>query len=204
MTAGAWKHATRGLNIRRKPMLLVALIVTIRVYDYTALAPADLTAAQVEAECILQQAGIAVQWLDCRTVVRGDGNRCNQPLRDAGEFVLRLQTGARTATAQGTHVSLGSSLLNHTNRSGVLVTIDPGQAYAVALDAGAAAPAVLGRAIAHELGHLLLGTSQHSPSGLMRRLWSQRELRDNYPQDWTFSAEEAQRIRAGLTKELGN
>jgi hypothetical protein len=35
---------------------------------------------------------------------------------------------------------------------------------------------VLGHAIAHELGHLLLGVDAHSPEGLMRAHWTSRDL----------------------------
>jgi len=45
---------------------------------------------------------------------------------------------------------------------------------------------LLGRAVAHEIGHLLLGTSQHADAGLMRAHWSDRELQQGSEADWTF------------------
>jgi len=38
-------------------------------------------------------------------------------------------------------------------------------------------PVLLGRAMAHEIGHLLLGTHSHSSKGIMRPFWSDRDLR---------------------------
>jgi len=35
---------------------------------------------------------------------------------------------------------------------------------------------VLGHALAHEVGHLLLGKDSHSPNGVMRALWTEKEL----------------------------
>ena len=58
--------------------------------------------------------------------------------------------------------------------------------------------AVLGRAIAHEVGHVLIGSSSHARSGLMRALWSQKELRENNPADWLFSPREISAMRHGL------
>ena len=50
------------------------------------------------------------------------------------------------------------------------MTIDPRLVGAVAAQAEADPSLVLGRAIAHELGHLLIGTTRHSTHGLMRAL----------------------------------
>jgi hypothetical protein len=36
--------------------------------------------------------------------------------------------------------------------------------------------AVLGNIVAHEVGHLLLGTGQHSASGIMAASWSHKQL----------------------------
>jgi len=36
--------------------------------------------------------------------------------------------------------------------------------------------ALLGRALAHEVGHLLLRSPGHSPGGLMRAVWTDEEL----------------------------
>jgi len=38
-------------------------------------------------------------------------------------------------------------------------------------------PPILGAAIAHELGHLLLGSNSHSPTGIMRGQWDRSYLR---------------------------
>jgi hypothetical protein len=66
----------------------------------------------------------------------------------------------------------------------------------VAASAGVDAPRLLGRAIAHELGHLLLGRTQHSESGIMRAAWSRQELQRNEVVDWRFSEPDATQIRA--------
>jgi multidrug efflux pump subunit AcrA (membrane-fusion protein) len=86
----------------------------------------------------------------------------------------------------------------------LLITIDPRLVRNVAAKAAADPSTVLGRALAHELGHLLMGTAEHSPRGLMRELWSQLELRQNNAADWCFLADQVAIMKSALTKELGN
>ena len=57
---------------------------------------------------------------------------------------------------------------------------------------------LLGRAIAHEIGHLLLDTNQHASTGLMRATWSRSELRRDKPADWHFLGDEADTMRTAL------
>jgi hypothetical protein len=54
---------------------------------------------------------------------------------------------------------------------------------------------LLGRAVAHELGHLLLGMAAHAPSGLMKARWSERPMQALAPGDWVFSEIEARQLR---------
>jgi hypothetical protein len=49
---------------------------------------------------------------------------------------------------------------------------------------------LLGRAIAHEVGHLLLGTNAHAPRGLMREIWTDAELALERREDWLFAPSE--------------
>ena len=58
----------------------------------------------------------------------------------------------------------------------------------------------LGNVISHEAGHLLIGMAGHSGGGLMRALWTQRELRRNEAADWKFSSDQAELMRRGLAR----
>jgi hypothetical protein len=72
----------------------------------------------------------------------------------------------------------------------------------IARRAGADAATVLGRAIAHEIGHLLLNSNAHPESGLMRAAWSQRELRGSAPAHWQFLEPEIQKMRAAAQHRI--
>jgi hypothetical protein len=58
---------------------------------------------------------------------------------------------------------------------------------------------LLGRTIAHEIGHLLLATNTHGTSGLMREVWSPEELLASRSDDWILHPFEVAAIRQRLT-----
>jgi hypothetical protein len=49
---------------------------------------------------------------------------------------------------------------------------------------------LLGRVIAHEIGHLLLSGAPHEAAGLMRSRWSENEVRDQRLLDWRWSSQD--------------
>jgi hypothetical protein len=185
-------------------VLLAAAIVTIRIYNYAGVAPAELAAARADTDRIFQDVGISLEWKICRVPNATGGDACTELLRDRGEFVLRLRASADTrisshaALGDSSGDSLGDSLIDGRTGGGVLITIDPRRVRSIAAQAGLAPAILLGRAIAHEVGHLLIGTPDHSAHGLMRALWKQQELRANNPVDWRFTADQAEAMRLGI------
>jgi hypothetical protein len=85
----------------------------------------------------------------------------------------------------------------------VLATIYIDRVEWLAHEAGGDSRALLGRAIAHELGHLLLASTSHGPIGLMRALWSQDEVRRGLVRDWTFAPTDLQAIRSRALRLTG-
>jgi len=55
--------------------------------------------------------------------------------------------------------------------------------------------AILGHVMAHEIGHLLLGSHSHSQSGIMQGQWHQDELSRIFEGRLLFTAEQAAQIR---------
>jgi hypothetical protein len=186
---------------------LLAAMVMIRTYNYLPVPPDDIARARATADRTFQDAGISLQWVDCAATSSGverpsfivDPQECAQPLREGSEFVLRLVSPPVDAHHSSSRiVAMGSSLINHDSRAGALTTVDPELVQKIARGAGVDFATLLGRAIAHEMGHLLLGHSQHSRDGLMRAIWSQDELRGSRTAGWKFSAAEATQMRQGL------
>jgi hypothetical protein len=93
---------------------------------------------------------------------------------------------------------LGQALIDSQARAGVLATVFIDRIERLARDLGIDHRILLGRAIAHELGHLLLGTSTHG-TGLMREVWSQKELLGTGHDDWVLDPLDASAIRRRLS-----
>jgi hypothetical protein len=170
--------------------------VAIRTYNYAAVATDQFTAAKTEAERIFKRAGIAIDWIECRVPGSVFGAACTEPLLAGRDLMLRLTE--RIPTDRSRIVALGESMLDRDQRDGVLMTIDLFPVRAVASRTSAAMVTLLGRAIAHEMGHLLLRSADHPRIGLMRALWTTDELRGLKPAHWEFSSREAALMRQTL------
>jgi hypothetical protein len=170
--------------------------VVIRTYNYAALSPGELAAARSEAERIFMKAGISLDWNECRVPRGVEGAPCTERLLVGRDLMLRLVE--RIPVSGERIVALGESILDREQRGGVLMTVDLYPVRTVANGASTSWSTVLGRAIAHEIGHLLLGSAGHARLGLMRALWSYDELRGRTPAHWGFSTREAAQMRDTL------
>jgi hypothetical protein len=100
-------------------------------------------------------------------------------------------------------LQLGYSLVNTQAGEGKLATMFVDRVEWLAKQAGTDPAMLLGFAITHEIGHLLLGTNAHASSGLMRAVWSRRELQHSRVGDWIFRSTEAWRMRSALLTREG-
>lgn len=162
--------------------------VVVRVYDANGVMAGTNRAALDQARKTLEAASIDVIWRLCPTAPS-----CNAPMAP-GELAIRIVRSAGQPRYHGA-MPLGDAMLDTRSGHGVLATIYIDRVEWLAHEAGADSRALLGSAIAHELGHLLLATTAHGPAGLMRALWSQEEVRRRYASDWTFAPAEIAAIR---------
>jgi hypothetical protein len=96
--------------------------------------------------------------------------------------------------------ALGFSVIDPTAGSGTLATIFINRVEDSARHAGSDLGLLLGRAIAHEVGHLILRTNAHADEGLMRAIWTEQELARNTHDDWVFASSDRRQIRAVLQR----
>jgi hypothetical protein len=59
---------------------------------------------------------------------------------------------------------------------------------------------ILGHVFAHEMGHILLNTANHSPSWIMRGVWDVNTWSDAFSGKMLFSAEQGKILRAEVLK----
>jgi hypothetical protein len=181
--------------------------VVVRVYDTGVDDPALRSAAIHTASTIVRQAGIDVEWHDC--TVEGRRSAC-QDSRRAGNLIARFMPTFVPGTALrrkpietlksigDAEPPLGFAVVDPDTRAGKMATVFHDQVDAVARRTGVDRSELLGRALAHEIGHLLLGTPGHSRIGIMRAMWTDEELTRDRPEDWAFSAADSHQLQQNL------
>jgi hypothetical protein len=168
----------------------VDITTAVRVFVYSTQANLsagdERTALDVASE-VLSTASVDVVWTVC---VPGT---CLTPMPAA--FKVRI-VPSREGREHEAHL-LGHALINSQTGAGELATVFIDRTRRLAGDLGIDHRVLLGRTIAHELGHLLLATPTHG-NGLMREVWSRDELLGARRTDWVFDPHDADAIRARL------
>lgn len=165
--------------------------VTVRIYR----APDDeqwLEPALAQARALLSAVSVRIEWVSCG-VGSGQPLLCRVPPA-AGEFAVRL-THAAGSDDDPASMALGDSLIDRRAQAGTLATIYANRVVWLADQSHVSVATLAGRAIAHELGHLLMATPAHDASGLMRAHWTVPELARDDPRDWVFTAADAKAIK---------
>ena len=150
--------------------------ITVRVYNYAQVSDGALARAEAEAGRILAAAGVNSVWLDCfepRGQFQSGANQdCAGPLRGA-TVAVRILPGSIKGEVFSRDTDLGFAAGSDFasvfyGRITNFVKGADGREWDIAV--------ILGDAIAHELGHLLLGPDAHSPTGIMCGQWDRDYL----------------------------
>lgn len=174
--------------------------VTVLIYDGFGVGADDIMAARAEADGILGEAGIAPVWFHCGLIdgqSQGPRDRCKSGVGADG-VIVRLLRSSRLGESY--RLALGEAQIDTQAHTGSIATVFVDRVTITSDRAGANARGVLGRVIAHEIGHLLIGTNHHSAKGLMRAVWTDLELRRSVGLEWRFSTSEAQCMRATIAR----
>ena len=165
--------------------------LTVRLYDYSSLDNRVRSAALDEARAIVADAGVTTTWHDC--------SRADACTPEPNELVVRVirETGTHRVDWRR---ALGHSVIDPSVGTGTLATIFVNRVEDVTRHAGSDLALLLGRAIAHEVGHLILRTNAHADEGLMRAVWTEQELARNLHDDWVFAPTDRRQIRAALQR----
>ena len=182
--------------------------LTVRIYDCVGLPGAARRSALLTAADIFAAASIDVNWIECHTRLTDRQGSAGAPDRDAicdaipatGELLVRIVRSDSPFTDAG-GVPLGDAVIEPDVRAGGIATVYYSRVLWLARSAGTQVARLLGRVIAHELGHLLLARSGHSAAGLMRRGWSHNDVRRNRAQEWTFTQDEVALIFSRLQRQ---
>lgn len=163
--------------------------VNVRVYKSPEISSEVLNVALQVAEATFAAAAVNVVWKVCGP------SECQTPPTPA-ERLVRLVRSPKGANHDSR--CLGDALIDAQKGTGVLATVYVDRVLDLVHRLGIDHPTLLGRTIAHEIGHLLLATTSHGASGLMRELWSPAELMTSRADDWALRPVEIAAIRHRL------
>ena len=172
-------------------------MLRVRVNNYTQASPSIVAKAEREAGRILGEAGLRMVWLDCPMEHYGgvhvQQNPCLEPL-EATDIVLRVLSERTQNKFQDTVFGFA------------VVPIFASVYYDYALRSAKRdndkfeVPVILGCVIAHELGHLLLGSNSHSGSGVMQPQWGRKQVKQALTGGLLFTHEQSKHIQAEVEK----
>lgn len=200
-TAAAIVAAALISSTRTPASAVIDDSLLVRLYDNAGLLASELTSALRTTLDILRRADLRVDWVQCRA--RRDGPvpaACEQPL-SSGDVVVRLIEGSDAEAEE--RRALGYSLFDENGVSG-FATVYVDRVHWLARRAQYPRAPVLGRAIAHEIGHLLLRSNAHTETGLMREVWTVEQVIRNRREDWTFSPDQDGGLRSARFAIMGN
>ena len=165
--------------------------------NYTQASPAPLAGAEREAGRILGKAGLQTVWLDCPAGQSSVDSLdpCRQPL-EATDIALRVLSQSTQNKFQDT--AFGFAVVP------ILASVyyDYVAHLARSDDAEFEIRIILGCVMAHEIGHLLLGSNSHSASGIMQGHWERGQIRQAVTSNLLFTPEQAKLIQAETQKRM--
>ena len=173
--------------------------MTIHVYDYAGIDPGELAEAEAFAARILLKAGLRTQWSNCR--FSPTARRC-AAVGGVTHLYIRLLPEAMAGKLAASTRMLGMSLPTSPGTF-------PVDAYVLAERVGVLAEQdrdpvapLLGAAITHEVGHLLLAGNAHTVTGIMSAQWGPKEKKDALMGVLTFSRRQSEQIRADVSQRM--
>ena len=184
--------------------------ITIHVRNYAGVAPKTLAEAEEVAMEIFRKAGIQTRWADAVLTADNDQeNSVDHPTRTLSDIQLNILSRVMSDRDGAPNNVMGLAPGNGADRTILYIFNNNVQARFWRLmgaqgNARLSRPAsmaqILGHAIAHELGHLLLNQQVHSPHGIMRGEWGYADFRDMTEGMFLFTPEQTEYLRADVRR----
>jgi len=179
------------------------LALTVRVFIYAPVPSSEMSAAERVASKIFQKAGLEMTWLDCpMTGTPATLNPACSAFMTLAEIHLNIMPDF-PKIPQVEESAMGFALTVPPPDRGQFASISYGQVRRQLLHASQLTlDQLLGRGMAHEIGHLLLGTNSHAPTGLMSAQWSEQKMKLAAFLQFDFSKDQAARIRGDVRARM--
>ena len=177
------------------------LTLHVHVHNLANISNNELERALENSSRILAAAGVQVVWepgeadsaeghtMDMTAAV------ANRKLDERGFLVVRFVRGFPASVLPG---ALGFALPSA--QSGGHVCLFSDRIETVALSVAPSAAKILGSALAHEIGHVLLGSQQHSQDGIMKAVWTRADYQYLAARQLEFQPREAGVLREEVSR----
>ena len=168
--------------------------VTVLVYNYARLPMETLRETEDRASLIFRKAGVEVDWADCPLNNEDPSLYPGCPeLAGATQLFLRIFEKAATKVAIGGEAFVAARIAN----------IFWNRVEEQAQGLHVAAPRFLAHTVAHELGHLLLGSNSHSPVGIMTARWDAPTVTRIRQEGLYFHGQQSELMRSEMSRRKG-
>jgi hypothetical protein len=174
--------------------------ITVSVYDDAGVSERTLIQAEQKAARVFETAGLDVVWQNCSTATRHVGPDAPAlPGPDCARFEWPTHLAVRIVpkSKNGTNEVFGAAFLS-AEGTGCYSDVFYDRALELQSASNVDLPDILGSVMTHELGHLLLGSNSHAPTGIMRARWQGEELSRAARGSLLFTAEQSEHMRAKL------
>ena len=186
----AWSLLGYAADSPRQNPQLTVFVVERAGASARVLADAERNAARV-----FHQAGVDVDWINCDQI--NQESACGR--FSQADLVVRLVPRALALSDEifgvafvennaGTYADVFFDSIRRLREQDREVSLSP----------------ILGDVLAHEVGHLLLGTNAHSREGIMQAHWQAGQLQSVAKGQMRFTGEQASKMRARVSSMRRN
>jgi hypothetical protein len=172
------------------------LSLTLRLFNTSSASARDLEEMRQSASQVFDHSGVEIEWIACEPGPR-DSAVCPVQSDSAGRTIIFVRLVDEPIQPKRGGNQLHRALLGRANHDSSSVAVFYRSACAMEQDAPQVVTKgqILGHALAHEIGHLLLASDAHSLVGIMKENYSRDDLFDMGKGHLLFAAKESRVIR---------
>lgn len=171
--------------------------VVVVIHDSAGVPAEAMQTARTNAARVFAGAGVSVHWVS----TGGLGTACQPDASGEGDdrFCVQVLLRPRNReSAPGRRRIMGMAQAANQQRAVLSLYFDA--ITDVAKQYGAPTGHVLGIALAHEMGHVMLPPPSHSATGIMQASWEGDDLRHAIMGEVAFTHDQAAAMRARLSR----
>jgi hypothetical protein len=171
--------------------------ITVTLNNYAQAPGWTLEEAKSVAGRILLLAGVQCFW---REPYNLDSDPAALRRGDEVRLALNIISQEMSVALARSELSLGLAILPGASRRGDIGYVFYHRVEELAQGEGVSPGLILGHALAHEIGHLLLNSSEHPRVGVMQAEWLGPQMQLLREGRLLFTSEQSRRMRAELRK----